>query len=371
MCATTPITPTVSNLKCVTSVSAESSLLGGNPEYVLLGTGRRAVEVFGPTSNTMCAKLDNSSVKCWGNNQFGKLGVGDTPPERGQTPATMGDNLPVLNLGSDSTIVKVVTGFVHSCAVLSNGKMKCWGSNSFGQLGRDPSLLNEIGSQTPVFRPDEEVVDAAAGGWVTCAIFKNTSLACWGRNAHGMLGQGSSIGYSWEPLLVDLGVGHHAIQVAVGNSHVCALLNTFKVKCWGRGQFGQLGNGDSRDIGLNAGDMGDNLPILPLENVKHIATGFDHSCAILHNNGVTCWGYNAYEQAQAWSAASSGDPFSIGDEAGEVNSANLITLNDGSGQSVNATELALGTLFSCARLRNQSVYCWGYLPYIQDYETLN
>ena len=184
-----------------------------------------------------------------------------------------------------------------------------------------------------------------------------------------MLGQGSSIENSWEPLLVDLGAGHHAIQVAVGGNYVCALLNTFKVKCWGRGQFGQLGNGDSRDIGLNAGDMGDNLPILPLENVKHITARVYHSCAILHNNGVTCWGYNAY--GQAWPAANSGGSFHIGDEAGEVNSNNLITLNDGSGQSVNATELALGTFFSCARLRNQSVYCWGFLPHIQDYETLN
>lgn len=372
LCATTPITPMVSNLKCVTSVGSASELLGGNPGYVLLGTDRRALEVLGPTSYTMCAKLDNASVKCWGSNDYGQLGLGDTT-ERGQTTATMGDNLTILNLGSNLTILKVVSGEHHACAVVSNGKMKCWGRNQYGQLGRPETgdifgdETNEIGDQMPFvnFRSDEEVADAAAGWTTTCAIFKNTSLACWGNNRQGMLGRGSSILWSAAPQLVDLGAGHHAIQVAVGAVHICALLNTSKVKCWGAGSFGRLGNGggDTRDIGSVASDMGDNLSTLPLDHVKQIAVGTfsAHTCAILENNGVTCWGYNNHRQALPSSS----------DQTAEISSTQLIPLNDGSGQNVNATELALSDVFSCARLRNQSIHCWGRTSYIQNYETLS
>eukprot|EP00435_Cladocopium_sp_Y103_P024305 s864_g5.t5 len=375
LCATTLITPTVSNLKCVTSVTYQSGLrlVGGNSEYVLLGTDRRAVEVLGPTSYTMCAKLDNSSVKCWGKNDYGQLGLGDKT-DRGQTAATMGDNLTVLNLGSNLTILKVVSGEHHACAVVSNGKMKCWGRNQYGQLGRPETGsifgddTNEIGDQMPFvnFRSDEEVVDAAAGYTTSCAIFKNTSVACWGNNRDGMLGRGSGIAWSAEPQLVDLGAGHHAIQVAVGAVHICALLNTSKVKCWGAGSFGRLGNGDTRAIGTTASDMGDSLPTLPLDNVKHIAVGTfgAHTCVILKNNGVTCWGYNTYGQVLP------GGSFYIGDQEGEVNSTKLIQLNDGSGQNVNATELALSDVFSCARLSNESIFCWGRTNLIEDYKTL-
>ena len=322
----------------------------------------------------MCAKLDNSSVKCWGSNDYGQLGLGDAT-ERGQTAATMGDNLTVLNLGSNLTILKVVSGEHHACAVVNNGKMKCWGRNQYGQLGRPETgdifgdETDEVGDQMPFvnFRSDEEVVDAAAGYTTTCAIFKSTSLACWGNNRQGMLGRGSGIAWSADPQLVDLGAGHHAIQVAVGSVHICALLNTSKVKCWGAGSFGRLGNGDTRDIGTSASDMGDSLATLPLDNVKQIAVGTfsGHTCAILENNGVTCWGYN--DGGQAFPGTSS----STFPGTGEVSSANLIPLNDGSGQNVTATELALSDAFSCARLSNQSIHCWGRTYLIPNYETLS
>ena len=152
-----------------------------------------ALEVFGTGQGHMlCAKMDDSSVKFWGQNERGQLGLGDKDP-RGQTSSSMGDNLPILDFGSNLTILKMVIGRQHACAVLDNGKMKCWGANYFGQLATEDfgedlaDQASETLAQLPFvdFGPDaSEVVDASSGSATTCAIFKNTSVACWGFDGH-------------------------------------------------------------------------------------------------------------------------------------------------------------------------------------------
>eukprot|EP00438_Fugacium_kawagutii_P008226 Skav204480 [mRNA] locus=C9283185:2659:3837:+ [translate_table: standard] len=385
LCATTPITSTPSNLKCIGDRSAPNggpddfSVLGDSASagYVALGAGRTAVDVFGSIgvageAFTACAKMDNSSVKCWGRNNKGQLGLGDTA-NRGADATTMGDDLPVVDLGSNP-ILKVVLGDWHACALVNNGKMKCWGSNDFGQGARATSQAlgdeaGEMGDALP-FVFDDEVVDVAAGGHTTCAIFKNNSLACWGFNGFsggGMLGRGiPSDATSSVPEIVDLGGGHHAVQVAIGSQHVCALLNTSKVKCWGASTRGQLGNGNTDNIGDGPDEMGENLATVPLgQDAKFITAGSFHTCVILTNNGVTCWGSNGNGQSLPNNPGSA----NLGDDGSDV-LGTLVQLEDGSGQ-VDATELACGNAFSCARLSNQSVYCWGAGKVVDQYATLN
>eukprot|EP00435_Cladocopium_sp_Y103_P050283 s2957_g15.t1 len=348
--------------------------------FVPLGTDRSALEVFGNgRGHMLCAKMDNSLIKCWGLNDQGQLGLGNTD-DKGDTAASMGNNLPVLNLGSDGAVLKVVMGREHACALLDNGKMKCWGSNNRGQLGTPTAEgdklgddLGEMGDQLPFvdLGPDAlEVVDVAAGAYATCAIFKDRSLACWGWDGQptpggdgGQLGRGVTVEgeISLVPQLVDLGGGHHPIQVEMGNYHTCALLNTSEVKCWGQSQWGMLGNGNKITIGNDATDMGEELATVPVGKVTKIAAGAYHTCAILESGGVTCWGWNVHGQTSPPGTLPDDDlPLSsIGDDPDEVSPTNLIV--DGNGQNLDAIDLACGDLFSCARLIDQSIYCWGTL----------
>lgn len=383
LCATTPLTPTAGNLKCV---GGPASVQGGSVSNVLLGADRTAVDIFGSigTSSeayTFCAKMDNPSVKCWGLNNKGQLGLGDTD-NRGDTAESMGDNLAILNLGP-YTVLKVVFGDWHACAILASGQVKCWGSNQYGQLGTPvTSNVNfgdqagEMGTQLPFvyFGPNaSEVVDIAAGGYTTCVIFKNNSLACWGfngQNEGGMLGRGiSGDVFSTVPQVVDLGAGHHATQVAVGLAHVCTLLNTSTVKCWGANALDQLGNGNTAVIGDEPNEMGENLSTVPLTNVRNISAGRSHTCSILNNGGVTCWGNNGNDQSLP--GTQPGILQRIGDDPNEVSESLLVPLLDGSGQNVNATELACGNAYSCARLRNLSIHCWGAGDVVAQHKTLN
>ena len=98
-----------------------------------LGTGRTAKMISAGYAHT-CAVLDDDSVKCWGRNNYGQLGFGDTS-NRGDGPGEMGDNLDAVDLGTGRTAKMISAGDVHTCAVLDDDSVKCWGDNDYGQLG--------------------------------------------------------------------------------------------------------------------------------------------------------------------------------------------------------------------------------------------
>jgi len=99
-----------------------------------LGSGRTAKAISLGGFST-CAILDNNSVKCWGDNYFGQLGLGDTDA-RGDGTNEMGDTLPAVDLGTGRTATAIQSGAYHTCAILDNGSVKCWGNNDSGQLGQ-------------------------------------------------------------------------------------------------------------------------------------------------------------------------------------------------------------------------------------------
>ena len=181
-----PSMPTGSNLRCV---GAPPELLGGtgSPAEVLLGTGRSAVNAFGTgKGHVLCAKMDNSLVKCWCQNERGQLGLGDKDP-RGENGQDMGDSLPALDFGG-LEVLKMVIGREHACALLGNLKIKCWGSNDRAQLAETAELGATVGDDPEEtvdqlgyvnFGPGVEVIDVVAGAYHNCVIFKNTSVACW------------------------------------------------------------------------------------------------------------------------------------------------------------------------------------------------
>ena len=107
--------------------------MGARLPSVDLGPGRTALAVAASPGHT-CAVLDDHSVKCWGDNSFGQLGLGDTK-NRGGKPNEMGEKLPAVDLGPGRTALAVATGDAHTCALLEDHTVKCWGWNRSGQVG--------------------------------------------------------------------------------------------------------------------------------------------------------------------------------------------------------------------------------------------
>lgn len=182
---------------------------------VSLGTGVTAAAIDAGRTHT-CVILTGGSLKCWGSNGDGELGLGDTM-NRGTNPYFMGDNLLPVNLGAGKTVLSLDLGYAHTCVVLSDSTTRCWGMNAYGALGRGHT--SDVGTHP----------------------------------AH----MGDALG----PAL--LGTGVTTTQVAAGDYHSCALLSAGNLKCWGFNLGGQLGLGDINDR-IQMTDLGDNLPTVKL-----------------------------------------------------------------------------------------------------------
>lgn len=172
----------------------------------------------------------------------------------------------------------ITAGDEHSCALAPSGSIKCWGANAVGQLGNGSvSTTDPFGELVPT--PVVGVTDAvavSAGGQNTCAILSDRSVACWGSNQYGELGQDAAVPYSGSPIAVAGVLGADAI--AVGNHHICALLTNKSVTCWGGGE---LTSSVAWFIPPTA--------ISGITTARAIAAGGTHTCAILDDGTTTCW----------------------------------------------------------------------------------
>ena len=236
------------------------------------GAGRTATAIAAGDFHT-CALLDNGTVKCWGANDVGQLGQGDTD-SRGDSAGEMGDDLDPVDLGAGRTAVAIAAGGVHTCALLDDGAVKCWGDSALraARPGRHATCrgddAGEMGDDLdPVgLGAGRTAVAIAAGDVHTCALLDNGIVKCWGFNLDGELGYGDTdargdgageMGDFLGP--VGLGAGRTAVAITAGDFHTCALLDDDTVKCWGYNIVGQLGYGDTDNRGDGAGEMGDDL----------------------------------------------------------------------------------------------------------------
>ena len=199
-----------------------------------LGTGRTAVALSSGDHHT-CAILDNGAVSCWGYGNYGQLGNG----------AWSDKSTPTLtwSLGTGRTAVALSSGDAHTCAILDNGAVSCWGSGSYGQLGNGgtsdktrPTLTSSLGT-------GRTAVALSSGHYHTCAILDNGAVSCWGEGLYGQLGNGGTSTKTTPTLTSSLGTGRTAVALSSGGSHTCAILDNGAVSCWGYGHYGQLGNG--------------------------------------------------------------------------------------------------------------------------------
>lgn len=338
--------------------------MGGNLTFVNLGTGETATDISAGGSHT-CVILADGDVKCWGYNIYGQLGLGHAN-NIGDGAGEMGDSLPVVDLGTGRTAAQIATGTFATCAILDNSDLKCWGYNGRGGLGLGNTAhrgdgAGEMGDSLPAINlgTGRTAVEVAVSGESTCAILDDSSLKCWGGNTYGQLGQGNvdhlgnGPGEMGDALpTVDLGTGRTASKIRAAVHHLCAILDNGSVKCWGRNQYGQLGLGHANTIGDGAGEMGDSLPAVSMGTgltATELSTGYS-VCVILSDTTTKCWGRNTAGQLGIGNTAARGD------NAGEMGDT-LPTVNLGTG--VLAVQVASTLATSCALLDNDRVKCWG------------
>lgn len=277
--------------------------------------GETAIQLASGFFHT-CALLDTGAVRCWGAGSEGQLGYGNNLSiGDDEAPASAGD----VSLGG--TAVQVATGFLHSCALLENGDVRCWGQSSDGQLGLGYFAFigdDELPTAVPPVSLGGPAQQIVAGGFHTCALMVDGTVRCWGRNAQGQLGLGNTsyVGDDELPSAVGpVDVGGTVVQLEAGFGHTCARLDTGEVRCWGFAALGELGSGSTQNIGDD--ELPSSVAVVDVGGpVTQLSTATDHTCALLDSGAVRCWGFGEFGQLGYGALANIGDdepPSAAGD----------------------------------------------------------
>lgn len=322
-------------------------------------TGLSTVATIAIGSEHSCAGLTDGIVKCWGDNETGQLG--NTTP----TPRF----IPVAVTGLSNAATVAAGGQIfrhggHSCALLTDGTVRCWGTNSNLQLG-DGSITR---STTPItVRSLSNVTSIAAFGNFTCAVLTDRTVKCWGANSSGQLGRDTSLGNtpaSTPAPVTDLG---NVVAVVTGGRYACAHLTDRTVKCWGTNDHGQLGPNVPLDPSTGKPLRESMIPVaVGLSNVAALAAGFEETCALLTDSTVKCWGFNSPTPVDV--GLTDVDTIAVGGRDCAIFKNGTVSCSAGwlfglistpvelNGQ---ATALAAGYDHTCARLTDGTVKCWG------------
>lgn len=266
-----------------------------------------------------CAVFQGA-LYCWGDNQRGRLGVGDG--ENRASPARVG----LLD-----SWVQVTTGADHSCALRADGTVWCFGANDVGQVG-SPGV-NDVVSPIAVTLPNAAVA-IASESYFTCAVLGDGSLHCWGENTEGMLGQDDT--YPGDPAFLPLRVGAFAdwSSVDAGQGHTCGVRLPGSLWCWGRNTDYQLGLG--ADVGeqyRSPQQVGSN------SDWTQVQAGQNHSCALRVAGELWCWGEGQF------------GALGTGDLDHRANPARV--------DERQYTQVSLDTFHTCAVDSAADLWCWG------------
>jgi alpha-tubulin suppressor-like RCC1 family protein len=331
---------------------------GGTPAAAITVRPLSAMIDAGGSHN--CAVLDGGDVRCWGSNTIGQLGYG-IPTQRVGVDETPGSVGPVSLDGLAATAISAGTS--HTCVILEDGNVRCWGDGTDGRLGYGNE--NIIGDdEVPDFAtvgnvdlgPNRTAEAISAGGAHTCAILDTGLVRCWGQGRYGQLGYGNEndIGDDEVPDFatvgnVNLGGGRTATAIAAGTAHTCVILDNGKIRCWGLGGGGRLGYGNENDIGDDEvpdfATVG-NVELGSGRTAVDITAGHDRTCAILDNGQVRCWGVG--------SSIGTGSPDPIGDD--EYPNQDLGNVDLGGAGAIN---ISAGLIHTCATLSTGATRCWG------------
>jgi alpha-tubulin suppressor-like RCC1 family protein len=282
-----------------------------------------------------CTSTASGLVSCWGDNSNHQ--VSDMATDK------IGYALDRKNIGA----VSIASGGHHSCAVLPDGTAKCWGADDFGQLGDNKTIAQAFPVDVSIVNPVDgtsmlltDIKTVVAGNSHTCAMLNDGSVMCWGYNRDGELGLGdttdrlSPVGAASLPDI--------ATSIAAGYGHTCAVIANGTLYCWGRNASGQLGTDDLHNRTQPAQVMDD---VFPLSGVLSVAVGGSHTCALINDGTVLCWGNNDYGQLGTGNFLSELIPMPVVDETGRTQD--------------HVTAIAAGAIHTCAIIDDSVVKCWG------------
>ncbi len=226
-------------------------------------------------SGMTCAITDTYVLKCWGDGTSGKLGDGTNITK--YTPV-------VVDSGTQYIWVSSAVSY-HSCGITIDNILKCWGGNSFGQLGDNTTVQK----YSPV-----EVDNASSyskvsvGSEHSCGLLTDGTLKCWGRNYRAQLGDGMNLSQSNVPYEIDAGVKYS--EVRAGANHNCAITMAGVLKCWGENQDKQMGNNGFGAMIYSPSVVDSGV------TYSKVSSGSQHSCAVTSAGVLKCWGGNSYAQ---------------------------------------------------------------------------
>jgi alpha-tubulin suppressor-like RCC1 family protein len=302
-----------------------------------------------------CAALKSGGARCWGYNDSGQLGNGNK--------TNFGEPTPVKDLTS---VVSISAGHKHACAVTAHGEVFCWGDNSAGQLAaaKDADVqicrLNSPCSQIPIQVGGlSAAAMVAAGGEHTCALLVDGTARCWGANSFGQLGDGST---ARSPVPVRVKGLSSAVAITAGMYHSCAVISDGTVECWGLNDFSRLGVFHKETPGKKRPGRKQDAADLPkpeackakgmeypcstapvrvpgLADARSVSAGVDHTCALLADGTARCWGKATDGRIGDGGAAVWSLPSAV--KAGQF------------------AAVSAGGVHTCALARDGSVMCWG------------
>ena len=368
--------------------STGGSPTGGVPSGGQTGLLVPATPAIALGSNHTCTLASDGTVKCWGSNLSGQIGDGTT------TPAYYA---PIAIAGL-TNVIQIALGGGHTCALLADSTVKCWGGNPTGELGyvttsrcadpgnptttvdcsRTPTVVPGLTGVTQLSVAGAEQSVETAG--YSCALLGNGSVQCWGANTSGQLGDGTTTN---RPSPTPVSGLSDVQQIAAGKNHACALLKDGTVQCWGVNGNGQLGDGTNLPRLVPT-------PVVGLAGVTFIAVGGFQTCAVLFDKTMKCRGSNSFGELGDGTTVDRNQPtlvpglteiasVSLGDEH------SCVLLTDGSVQccgrndagqvgdgttstaktfvpisGLNAVaQISLGGAHSGARMQDGSMNCWG------------
>jgi alpha-tubulin suppressor-like RCC1 family protein len=299
-----------------------------------------------------CALLQNTQVRCWGYNDNGQLGDG-TDEDRHRPVAVRN----LAGTGPLTGVAQITASDDTTCAVLLDGRVRCWGDNSDGQLAdgtTDPSPLPVAALAVSGSGQLGGVTQIDAGPEDVCVRLASGQARCWGYNYSGQLGDGTDDDRT-RPVVVRNAAGSGPLvnvrRISAGGYHTCAVITDGTARCWGYNGYGQLGDGSEDDRPLpgavrNSADTG------PLRGIAYLDAGADHACARLVSGNVRCWGDNYY------GAVGNGV-----DDDEDVPLPALVRNAGDNGNLAGVTQLQTSDLHTCVRLDNAQARCWGYGQY--------
>jgi len=272
-----------------------------------------------------CVLLNNGSVSCWGDNTYGQLGVPTITSSK--TPVTVG------SFGDNRFAVELAAGKNHTCALLNDSSISCWGHNGFGSLG-----VSGPGGHTPKNSTGITFRGVAAGGFNTCATLESGDVACWGRNSLMQLGKQTSSTAVTAPELLDRPEGVESfVAVETGDNHSCALSSVGEGWCWGVNSEGELGVGYSSEP---SSPMRSYL-LSSSQKPSEIVVGGSHSCVLTDRGNLVCWGLNDYGQV------------------GEATTDSGTTPHYFSAETAPLVSISTGVTHSCGIDESRNPICWG------------